>query len=156
MLTERLEKNKDNVVLIISSDRDMVQLCKENVIVLTAQNVVREPKNELQILTKESIDEDITASDFLLFKILIGDSSDGIPSVKYRFGPKKALKVILDKSKESLKLLLNEDTNILKSFQRNKKLISMKEIPKKIRNLIDLDIDEALKRSESLRDIING
>ena len=107
-------------------------------------NEVRTPKRELQILTRtENIKEDITASDFLLFKILIGDGADNIPSVKPRLGPKSALKYILDKSQTELKKLLKEDVNILKSFKRNKQMISMKSIPDYVKELILENIEES-------------
>lgn len=107
-------------------------------------NEVRTPKRELQILTRtENIKEDITAGDFLLFKILIGDGADNIPSVKPRLGPKSALKYILDKSQIELKKLLKEDVNILKSFKRNKQMISMKSIPDYVKELILENIEES-------------
>ena len=49
-------------------------------------------------------------------------------------GPKKAWGLIEDR--EKLKQLLTEDILVAKSFKRNKQLISMKEIPEKVKNLI--------------------
>lgn len=145
VLTRRLLKeNKNNYIIILSSDRDMVQLYDERVTILTAQNEFREPKKELETLTKTTIKEDINANDFLLFKILIGDGSDNIPPIKYRLGPKTAIKYIIDKSK--VKDLLKEDVNILNGFKRNKKLISMNAIPDYVVDAITRSIDESFSR----------
>ena len=146
VLTRKLlEDDKNNFIVILSSDRDMVQLYNERVAILTIQNEAREPKKELQILTKTEIKDDISANDFLLFKILIGDSSDNIPPIKTRLGPKSALKYILDKSKKNLKELLQEDVNILNGFKRNKQLISMSEIPDYMKDSIIESINESFK-----------
>ena len=58
----------------------------------------------------------------------------GIPNIKTGIGPKKAWKLIEDKS--ALKSLLKEDITIADSFLRNKRLISMQEIPQDVTNLI--------------------
>ena len=58
----------------------------------------------------------------------------GIPNIKTGIGPKKAWKLIEDKS--ALKSLLKEDITIADSFLRNKRLISMQEIPTDVSNLI--------------------
>lgn len=147
VLTKRLlEEDERNFVIILSSDRDMVQLCCERVVVLTAQSRLRDPKREIQAITKTEVKGEISASDFLLFKILIGDGSDNIPSVKARLGPKTALKYVLDKSKGKLKELLQEDVNILNGFRRNKRLIAMSEIPDYMRETIAESIDRSFER----------
>jgi hypothetical protein len=58
----------------------------------------------------------------------------GIPNIKSGIGPKKAWKLIEDKN--NLKSLLKEDITIADSFLRNKRLISMQEIPADVSNLI--------------------
>jgi hypothetical protein len=58
----------------------------------------------------------------------------GIPNIKTGIGPKKAWKLIEDKT--ALKSLLKEDITIADSFLRNKRLISMQEIPQDVINLI--------------------
>jgi hypothetical protein len=58
----------------------------------------------------------------------------GIPNIKTGIGPKKAWKLIEDKN--ALKSLLKEDITIADSFLRNKRLISMQEIPQDVINLI--------------------
>jgi len=146
VLTKKLlSEDKDNFIIILSSDRDMVQLYDDRVVILTIQNEMRDPKKELQTLAKTEIREEVSAGDFLLFKILIGDSSDNIPSVKTRLGPKTALKYVLDKSRKNLKELLNEDISILNGFKRNKQLISMSSIPDYVKKSIEDDIIESFK-----------
>lgn len=141
------QDDPNNIVIILSSDRDMVQLCQENVIIISNNDEVREPTKELKTLTKTEITEDMDAADFTLFKILIGDAADNIPPVKRGIGPKRAIEYVKDR--EKLKALLNEDVNILKSFKRNRDLISMNEIPKNIASLIIENFNEArAKRDE--------
>lgn len=65
-----LENTKDEVI-IISCDKDMVQLANERVTILTSDGTRREPKIELEKAIKQKINDDITCNDFLLFKILI-------------------------------------------------------------------------------------
>ena len=154
VLTKKLlNDSKDNLIVILSSDRDMVQLYDERVSILTIQNEVREPKKELEALTKTEIKEDVDVNDFLLFKILIGDGSDNIPSVKHRLGPKGALKYVLDKSRSNLKELLKEDVNILNGFKRNKKLISMNKIPSYMVESITESIDEAFANRKKVEKV---
>lgn len=144
-----IEKDKNNYVIILSSDRDMIQLCNDHVSVIANKNVKRDPKLDLIAMTNvDNIDEEITADDFLLFKIIIGDKSDNIPAIKKLLGPKKALQFIVDKSHEKLKKLLNEDALIKKSFIRNKKLISMNLIPDELKTLIIENIEESMNSSK--------
>lgn len=150
-----LEKDKNNSIIILSSDRDMVQLYNDRVSIITCMNETRDPKKEIMALTKiKDLDCDITAADFLLFKILIGDGSDNIPSVKMRMGPKTAIKYVLDKSREELKKLLSEDVNIAKGFKRNKQLISMKEIPDYVTETIVENIDETFEKGFNKKEVI--
>lgn len=79
-----LSNNENNKVIIISCDKDMVQLYSDRVNIITVDGTVRNPKLELESELKKSIDIDINANDFLLFKILIGDIADNIPNIKPR------------------------------------------------------------------------
>lgn len=98
VLTKYFLENTKDEVIIVSCDKDMVQLCSDRVVLITADGTIREPQQELEKAVKQKFDlNSISASDFLLFKILIGDSADNIPNVKPGLGPKKALKYVLDK-----------------------------------------------------------
>jgi 5'-3' exonuclease len=144
-----LNETKDDVI-IISCDKDMVQLCSDRVTLITADGTIREPKKEIEsaLKCKFKSDVEITANDFLLFKILIGDHADNIPNVKPGVGPKKAWKYVEDK--KLLKELLSEDITIANGFLRNKKLISMNEIPQDIHNLIIDEYKETLNNSKEI------
>lgn len=137
-----MNNTKDNIV-IISCDKDMLQLYNDRVSIFNIEGEKREPKIELEKAIKQQIDKEISANDYLLFKILIGDASDGIPNIKTGIGPKKAWKYIQDKT--MLKQLLSEDITVADSFMRNKKLISMKEIPQKIHDIILEEYKNGLK-----------
>lgn len=143
-----IAKDSNNYVIILSNDRDMLQLHNDRISIIANDNTFRDPKQDLMHLTGlETLDDEITAEDFLLFKIIVGDKSDNIPSIKRRLGPKKALALILDKSREKLKDLL-QDSVIKNSFKRNKKLISMNLIPKEVTNLILENIETAMNSSK--------
>lgn len=142
-----LFKNKFNRVIIISCDKDMVQLHSDRTTIITSEGLIRKPKDELEHAIKEKIKEDISASDFLLWKIILGDKSDNIPNIKERIGNKSAWKLLQDK--ESLRNLLKDDINIAKAFKRNKKLISLSEIPESVENLIMEDLKYEIFKEES-------
>ena len=107
----------------------MVQLASDKITIVTSDGTIRDPRTELEtILKNKNINCEITANDFLLFKIIVGDSSDDIPNIKDGIGPKRAFDLVTDKNK--LKKLLTEDKITAQAFARNKKLIAMSEIPK--------------------------
>lgn len=64
-------ESDNSQIIIISCDRDMVQLYSDNVDIITVEGKIREPKLELQTLFKKKLDINITAKDFLLCKILM-------------------------------------------------------------------------------------
>lgn len=143
VLTKKiLNENNKNKVVIISSDRDMLQLYQDRVTIITAQGQIRTPSVDIEKLTKVKVDDTFSAADFLLFKILIGDGADNIPNIKPGIGAKKALALVTDRNK--LKKILIEDSVARESFARNKRLISMNEIPKDVENLILESYDYAL------------
>ena len=127
--------NNGKDVIIMTRDRDMVQLSCDKITVITQDGTIREPRTELETLIKnKNINCQITNKDFLLFKIIVGDSSDDIPNIKEGIGPKRALELVTNKQK--LKKLLTEDHIAAQSFARNKKLIAMSEIPIEVKDLI--------------------
>ena len=142
--------NEGKKVVIISRDRDMVQLHNDKTTIMTVDGTPREPQKEMETLMKKTIDSTITAKQFLLFKILIGDPSDQIPNVKEGIGPKRAFELVTDQKK--LVKLLSEDAIAAQSFARNKKLIAMSEIPEEIKDLI-LEVTE---QQYQMREITNG
>ena len=131
---EILKVNNINKVVIVSSDRDMLQLYQDRVSIITVQGEIRTPHHDIEKITKIKVNNTFSASDFLLFKILIGDNADNIPNIKYGIGNKKALMLV--NNKEKLKKLLLEDSIAREQFSKNKKLISMNEIPIDVQEMI--------------------
>lgn len=141
------EKNKNLKVVIISCDRDMVQLYSENINIITADGKIRQPKLEMETTLKTTLENiQISANDFLLHKILLGDVADNIPTVKAGVGPKKAFNLILNKN--LLIDLLKSDITIANSFKRNKQLISMNQIPSGVTQLIIEEIQQVFKQDK--------
>jgi 5'-3' exonuclease len=141
-----LNLNKFNKVIIVSCDKDMVQLHNNRTHIITSEGIIRNPKSEIEKAIKCKITEDVSADDFLLFKILLGDKADNIPNIKPGVGNKKAFKLV--QNKDELKKILSEDLSIARTFKRNKQLISMKSIPDTIEELIIDDIKLFLSKSD--------
>lgn len=108
-----------NDITVITTDKDMYQLHKHkgykqfNPIKKQYVKVMGSP---VKFGEKE-----------LFIKLLTGDSSDNIPQVKNKMGPKTA-----EKYMDKLEELLSEDEEIRKKYELNKKLIDMDMIPKDI------------------------
>lgn len=150
VLAQKYVNNGKNVI-IVTGDRDMVQLASDKITIVTSDGTIRDPRTELEtILKNKNINCEITANDFLLFKIIVGDSSDDIPNIKDGIGPKRAFDLVTDKNK--LKKLLTEDKITAQAFARNKKLIAMSEIPKQVKDLIL----EVTKQQLELKELQNG
>ena len=144
-----LDKDPDNIVVILSSDRDYIQLCSDRVKIISLQNVFRSPKEDFMKLAGISeLDRDFSAEDFLLFKIILGDPSDNIPGIKCKVGPKKAAALILEDTRASLKKLMQDDQSVKKSFSRNKKLISFNMIPEDLKKMILEIVEQSFSSKE--------
>lgn len=104
-------------------------------------------------------DEKVSAEDFLLGKILMGDKSDNIKQVFARCGPKTALS--LTKDKDGLRRMLAEDADAAERFRVNKKIISFGEMPPDLSDAVLRGLNEALYENEpvngggDLRDFMN-
>lgn len=109
-------------IYIITSDRDYLQLNADNVDIfsLTYKNIADNknstgnPKDDLEI------------------KIIMGDTSDNIPSVFPKCGPKTAQKCIDDP--EFFKKKMNDNPEYYKQYELNKNLVDFNKIPE---NLIE-------------------
>lgn len=108
-------------IYIITSDRDYLQLNAHNVDIfnLTYKNIADKnstgnPKDDLEI------------------KIIMGDTSDNIPSVFPKCGPKTAQKCIEDN--EFFKKKMNDNPEYYKQYELNKNLVDFNNIPE---NLVD-------------------
>jgi len=84
---EATEKNKSGEVVIVTGDRDMLQLVNERVKILMP--LVGLTKTALYDREKVFEKYGVTPSEFVDYKALIGDASDGYPGVS-GIGPKTA------------------------------------------------------------------
>jgi 5'-3' exonuclease len=107
-------------IYIITSDRDYLQLNAHNV--------------DLYNLTYKNIAENKSstgnARDDLEIKIIMGDTSDNIPSVFPKCGPKTAQKCIEDP--EFFKKKMNDNPEYYKQYELNKKLVDFDNIPENL------------------------
>ena len=121
-------KFPENDVLILSGDSDLLQLGNNQVFQIDAFGELQTIE---QKLSKDKVSFEPTPNNYLIYKVLCGDSSDDIPSVKRgRCGPKMAAKLINDS--ESLTAYIKSEKEISEAFVRNHKLISLNSIPKLI------------------------
>lgn len=113
---EIMAQNPDNKVYIFTSDTDYLQLIQQNVYIYSLKyKLINTPKNSLGCPQQD-----------LLYKIIIGDKSDNIPSVFKRCGPKKTLAYIHDI--ESLERdLIKYDAH--EQYKLNRRLIDFTQIP---------------------------
>lgn len=125
--------------VLFASDHDFSQLEGVNQMNLYGKDV------------KPVIDSiEVSPKDYLLSKILLGDSADNISKVFKGIGQKKVMKLIFDKSK--LKSMLKEDQAAAYQFQLNKKLIAFSEIPKCLSDKIAEEVSKALYSNDVLND----
>jgi 5'-3' exonuclease len=117
-------------IYIITSDRDYLQLNAHNVDLfnLTYKNIAE---------TKSSTGD---AKDDLEIKIIMGDTSDNIPSVFPKCGPKTALKCIEDP--EFFKKKMNDNPEYYKQYKLNQLLVNFNNIPE---NLVE-EFMESIKK----------
>jgi 5'-3' exonuclease len=111
-----LEKYDDAEITIITSDMDYLQLIEERVKIYNLKyKALIDSKNWSGNAEKD-----------LFMKIVMGDKSDGIPSVLKKCGPKTAEKCFNDKEYFQ-KRMIEEDAYEI--FERNRKIIDFNEIP---------------------------
>ena len=92
--------------------------------------------------------EEVSAHDYLVGKILMGDRSDNIKQVFTRCGPKTALN--WTKNKEALKKTLKEDGSLASRYLLNKKMISFDCIPQELSDKILKTVNESLYKNVRL------
>lgn len=109
-------KNANKKIYIITSDTDYLQLLRPNLYIYNLKfKAVNTKKNTLDTPLKE-----------LLYKIIIGDKSDNIPSVFLKCGPKKTISYVNDIEKFERDLI---KYNALEQYKLNRRLIDFNEIP---------------------------
>ena len=125
--------------LLIASDKDFLQI-----------DGIKQVDLMGRIPDRKIANENLTASEFLLAKILLGDKSDNISNVFNRVGPKRVIPYIKDRT--LLKEALQRDPLAAQQFKLNKQIISFNEIPKDLHDKIVEQINEQIYRNEILND----
>ena len=126
--------------ILFASDKDFLQIDSIKQFDLSGKEVLRKCGDEV-----------LSAHDFLMMKILLGDVSDNIPKVFDKVGPKKALKLIHDNA--ALKAKLKENQASAKQFKMNKQLICFTEIPKELNDRILEKVNEKVFTLKHEKDI---
>ena len=131
-------RNRYRWVVLISSDHDFCQLHNPENHLRQFSLDGKEVLCEFKYDTKgRKMVVPITADMALMLKIITGDSSDNIPGIKYRLGPKTAYKMLTEgDGKKNLMEFLAKDPEAAVAFQRNRKLISFAEIPETLQTEI--------------------
>lgn len=134
-LSRQINEDEDFEVVILTGDRDLMQLATDNVRVsLTKKGV-----SDIKDYTKKTIIEEmgITPMQIIDLKGLSGDSSDNIPGVT-RIGDKTAIKLLKEyHSVEELYERIDE----MKKSKRKEYLIDEKDIAFLSKKLATIDVD---------------
>jgi 5'-3' exonuclease len=94
-MSDKLVKSADDRVFIVSSDKDYLQLISQQVIVY--RPIEKEYYTEATVRDKFKLDP----HNFILYKSLMGDSSDALPGIK-GLGEKKLFKLFPELSTQDL------------------------------------------------------
>ena len=117
--------------IVISSDKDLLQIPDTKQFSLDDKLISREGKSGM-----------LSAEEFLLRKVLIGDSSDNIPQVFPRVGPARAELLI----KEGLlNDRLKNDAAAQAQYEMNLKLMDISKMPKDLSDKIDAKLADIMK-----------
>ena len=127
-------KDQYEASMLIASDHDFLQIDGLRVFDLFG----KEAKRDLG-------GEEVSAHDYLVGKILMGDKSDNIKQVFTRCGPKTALKWTKDKT--ALKSTLKEDQALVSRYKLNKQLIDFTSIPSELSDKICKTMNESLYKN---------
>lgn len=130
---------RDNYVgmVLIASDHDFLQIDGLREFDLFGKEAKRDLGGEI-----------VSAKDYLVGKILMGDRSDNIQQVFLRCGPKTALK--WTKDKDALKKTLKEDHSLATRYLLNKKMIDFNSIPQELSDKILESVNVALYKNTRL------
>ena len=114
-------KRPNKITYIISGDNDFLQLGHDKLYIADYK------KDNLIHLTK------IEAREALRMKIVSGDCSDNIPSIFIDQKINNKIKKLVRENKEEMKKFLAENEKSKNQYNKNKKIISFKYIPKHFR-----------------------
>lgn len=122
MIAHLVRKNLDNNKIIVTSDGDYVQLLKYK------NTKLYDPiKNQWKTSERPRFE--------LEKKILMGDKSDNIPSIRPRCGEKTAEKLIESGELEELLNTVDSEgkpSELKRNYDRNKKLIDLDQTPQEL------------------------
>ena len=96
-IAQTVDKKYNGKSFIVSSDKDFLQLINENILVY--RPIEKKIYNEQVVKEKFGV----TSQNFLIYKTLLGDSSDKVPGVK-GLGPKKLTKLFPELENQPLTL----------------------------------------------------
>jgi 5'-3' exonuclease len=113
------EKKPNYSIYIIASDKDYLQLARENVKIIDLK---------FRDLTQQKSSSN-NAADDLQMKIIMGDKSDNIPAIFPKCGPKTAKKCLEDSTFFATKLA---DPECREKYEFNQRLICFDFIPENI------------------------
>ena len=121
-----LSKLEDGRNLIVSSDKDLLQLVSDNTDLLLAT------KNLLVNNQNFEMHANIGQQDFVLYKSILGDPSDNIPGLK-GFGPVKSKKLVEELRDRDIKLASDDREKLLtddqwKIIMRNIEIIDLSKV----------------------------
>lgn len=127
-----IKENIDNKMIIITNDRDFLQLLDNNTIII---NIFNEQLQDLLDHTFISLTDEnnkFSSNKFTLAKVFKGDRSDNIPPIEYN---KSIVQKLVDDEMYRVDYLLNDEKKLLQ-FKLNRFLINFKYIPSKIKTEI--------------------
>ena len=127
---EKNMKNKDYHIYIIANDADFYQLCDDNISLRTL--AFKDPRNSKNSFMDSHKD--------LLYKIMIGDKSDNIPSV-FDKNIKSQAKMMVEDPEKLIDALVDIDNEFTQQYMLNSCLIDFTRIPQ---GFID-DLTKALE-----------
>ena len=124
------EKNKDNNIIIIANDHDLLQLIDSKTVIIN----LKEQKLNEKSLGSPELDLEV--------KIICGDKSDNIPPCFKNCGIKTAIKLINDRG--LLKEKFRNNPSSLNIYAINKMIIDLNNIPIELKESCLLKIEELI------------
>lgn len=119
--------------VLIASDKDFLQIEGIRQFNLDGKEVKR---------TIADIEDELTSTEFLLWKIIRGDVSDNIKSCFEKYGDKKSYKLVKDN--DTLRKMLTENADARRQFALNKSLIDFTQMPSELNDKIVKEVTTAL------------
>lgn len=137
-----LIKNKvSNKFIILASDRDLLQLVNDNVVMINIAGDLITFSNELEI-PEESLDKiDFNGKHYIFIKAMMGDRSDGIAQIHNRCGKKTAIKYFFDR--DLLIAKMDAEPGISEIIKNNIAIMDFDFIPQEINDAIMNAFNEA-------------